>query len=519
MFKWIALLSLAGLAAAQNVSFQTGARLVTTDVVVRNDNGPVKGLTKDDFTLEDKGKKVDITLFEVSEAGKFDPPTQIGPAIGSNRINSLGQVQETATVVVYDRINVDASAQAFIRNQVLDLLVNLKPDERIGFYSIGFGLQMVQDYNEDAAALVRVAKVIKNGGTPAAEDAALAKALTDGLTPMQGLQNQPRVNITYPAFKSIAHHLEGLRGRKQVLWIASNFPLTYGAGVERRSNDQKQHQTFVDMLTDDGVTLYTVDPGGAGAALNTATDNGGDTLAAQKGLEVVTTNQLNSMAGIQGFRNAAEATGGKSYFNTNNITPALQEVVSLGSYSYTLGFYVDEKQLDGKTHKLEVKLAKKPETDHAAISYRKQYLAWGEKHPPPPELASAIGDYMAEPLDATGITLMGVSNPQPDKPGYQQLVVRVAVSELKLEPVGEMFVGAFEMALGIEGAKGGTTETFNLNWSQEQYQQAIKSGLDVGKSIQTDDHAGKFMVVVQDKATGNAGRVRIPFTPAPAAAK
>lgn len=511
MLKWIALLSLAGLAAAQNVTFQTGARLVTTDVIVRNDDGPVKGLTKDDFTLEDKGKKVDIALFEVTEAGKFDPPVQIGPAVGSNRINSQGQVQQTATVVVYDRINVAASAQAFIRNQVLDLLINLKDGERVGFYSLGFGLQMVRDYDEDAGPLARVAKVMKDGGTPAAGDEALFKALNDGLTPMQGLANQARVNITYPAFKAIAHHLEGLHGRKNVLWIASNFPLTYGSGTERRSNDQKEHQAFIDVLADANISLYTVDPGGAGTALDTAEDTTGNIL------ERVKTNQLNSLAGNQGFRNAADALGGKAYFNTNNITPALQEVVSLAEYNYTLGFYADEKQLDGKYHKLEVKLAKKPETDHADVSYRKQYLAWGEKNPPPPTLASTIGEYMGEATDATGVTLMGVANPQADKPGYTQLVVRVAVSELKFEPVGDMFVGAFDMAVGIEGAKGGTQETFNLNWNQQQYQQAVTSGLDVGKSIETKDGSGRFVVVIQDKATGKAGRVRIPFGPATAA--
>jgi len=51
MLRWLALLLLAASAIAQESIYRTGARLVTVDVTVRNSQGPVKGLTKDDFTV------------------------------------------------------------------------------------------------------------------------------------------------------------------------------------------------------------------------------------------------------------------------------------------------------------------------------------------------------------------------------------------------------------------------------------------------------------------------------------
>ena len=57
-------------AAAQQVEpvYRVGAELVQVDVVVRNDKGPVKGLTKDDFTIQDKGKVQTISLFAMNES-------------------------------------------------------------------------------------------------------------------------------------------------------------------------------------------------------------------------------------------------------------------------------------------------------------------------------------------------------------------------------------------------------------------------------------------------------------------
>ena len=57
----ITLLCFAGFATAQvQPIYRVGTRLVTVDVLVRTDKGAVKGLTKEDFILQDKGKTQQI---------------------------------------------------------------------------------------------------------------------------------------------------------------------------------------------------------------------------------------------------------------------------------------------------------------------------------------------------------------------------------------------------------------------------------------------------------------------------
>ena len=72
MSKWLSLLCLAGLALAQTgapllPTFRVGTRLVQLDVVVLNGKTPVPGLTKNDFTVQDKGKTQNIAIFGVSD--------------------------------------------------------------------------------------------------------------------------------------------------------------------------------------------------------------------------------------------------------------------------------------------------------------------------------------------------------------------------------------------------------------------------------------------------------------------
>lgn len=72
MHRYLALFCFAVAATPQDrPTFQAGTRLVEVDVVVRNRNGPVIGLIKDDFTLLDEGKPQQISVFSVRAESTF----------------------------------------------------------------------------------------------------------------------------------------------------------------------------------------------------------------------------------------------------------------------------------------------------------------------------------------------------------------------------------------------------------------------------------------------------------------
>ncbi len=527
MLKTTALLLAAASAAfAQAPSTDTvlrsNTRLVLLDVIVNNDKGPVRGLTKEDFVLEDKGKKQTIALFDVTEPGKTPAAAPLPAGIASNRVNSKGEQTGTATVILWDRINsASTTDQAFARNQVLRLFAGLKETDHVGFYALGFTLQMVHDYDEDAAPLARVAKALQTSGTApdtfSAQDKALFKNLADALSPMQQPNNQARVNITYPAFRSIGRHLAGVPGRKNLVWIASVFPLTYGNSVERRKNDQDEVDAFRNNLTEANIALYTVDPGGTGASFNTSdaapVANEGSLMPGALRNSAGTSsinNVSNSMTGNQAFQLFADATGGKSYRNANDIEPALREVIAMSGYTYTLGFYPDEKTLDNKSHELKVSLAKKPSTDKAKATHRKQYFAWGPKSPPEVQLKPTMEELLGDPLLAHSIGLLAVANPDPAKPGAQVIDLRITAADLRFEPKGEQFTTAFDVAIAIEGQKVVSMKTFAPALSAEARQQVLASGMDARETVEAGA-SGVFRIVVWEKATGAAGSLRVPF--------
>src|SRR5215475_6726858 len=95
-----------GTTAAQNDVIRVNTQLVEVDVVVRSKDGPVTGLTKDDFTLTDNGKpqRIDVFSISTSERSNQKPDEPLpAPGVVSNRQGR--QTPASATVILFDRLN------------------------------------------------------------------------------------------------------------------------------------------------------------------------------------------------------------------------------------------------------------------------------------------------------------------------------------------------------------------------------------------------------------------------------
>ena len=128
---------------------------------------------------------------------------------------------------------------------MLEVLASLKPAERVGLYSLFQDVTTVRDFNEDSAPLIDAAKRLiatppKAADTPAEQ--ALDTKLRDALTPAQTLDRSVRAEITQNAFRQIARRMDGVTGRKTLIWITSNFPLTYGDDANRRARGRNGGQ-------------------------------------------------------------------------------------------------------------------------------------------------------------------------------------------------------------------------------------------------------------------------------------
>ena len=525
---------LAGLAFAQSgttvqPTLRAGTRLVRLEVVVLNDKTPVRGLTKDDFTLQDKGKTQNIALFSVAEAHKAAKADPLPANVSSNRMNNRGESTSTATVILFDKMNTPSASQVVARKETLALLASLTETDRVAFYSLDTDLYMVQDFTDGADRLARAAKSL-NASAPGAaasaagtaEDRALVTSLQNSLTAyQQGVDGSTRVASTIGAFRTIARHLDGLPGRKNLIWLTASIPFTYGSSAERRQNDQVEIDRMIRVMSEANVAVYAVDPRGAGAgneltAQNDTNSDGGRFLGGAAGRE--SDSSVNTLAGTQGLQTISEDTGGKAFYNTNDLSGALREILDTTEVTYSLGFYVDEKALDGKIHDLSVKLARKPETAKASVRHRKSYAAWNAQAPAAQQPRTPIGVLAADPLDASGIGLMAAAAPNPSQPGLHLVQVRIDVADLTMERKGDKWTAEFDLGLAAQGsgrvqASDVSVKTIPLSLSDDQLKQALAAGLVVDNTVPSPTQPQKLRVVVQDRLSGTSGSVRIPIGP------
>jgi hypothetical protein len=213
----------------------------------------------------------------------------------------------------------------------------------------------------------------------------------------------------------------------------------------------------------------------------------------------------------------AKTTGGATYHQTNDLGSDVRRVMEDAQVSYGLGFYVEEKALDGKPHDLNVKLAKKPELNGASLRYRKHYLALNPKSAAFQQDLAAMKELVDDPFDSTAVSLMAGAAPDPSKPGVTKVQVRVDLKGLQFERRDGKWAASFDLGMAMENpsgpAPGVSNKPMSLSLNDDQLKQALSAGLIVDNTVPTPAKAVQLRIVVQDKASGPAGSLRLPLNP------
>src|SRR5215469_6554262 len=385
-------------------------RLVVVDVVATDSKGDAAAdLKREDFTIIEDGKEQKLSAFSFQHPAApgavavKQPPQELPPGVFSNipRYSS-----DTAlNVLLLDGLNTKLPNQAYVRDQMIKYLAKIPEGLPIAVYMLDRKLHLLQDFTSDPAVLKSVVKNLKGTISPLQDspiggpDQELAPpgAFDSGMVPaamqqaMQEFENERiafqtdlRVQYTLDALNSLARSLSGYAGRKNLIWISEAFPisidpdltLTTGSFNSMR-NYAPQVAEAAENLTDAQIAVYPVDARGlvnysVFSAANSGNDKFGRSLGRPGRLGQQISNESAALQNVHGtMQDLAERTGGKAFYNRNDLDVAIRKSVDDGSTYYTLAYYPENKDWNGKFRKIHLKVARQG----VKLRYRLGYYA------------------------------------------------------------------------------------------------------------------------------------------------
>jgi len=499
------------MAAQETPVVRVNTRLVEVDVVVHSKGEAVGDLKQDDFTVYDRGKPQKVASFNVisshTTAGK---PVALPPGAVSNRLITAGPEPQGTTIVLYDMLNTVSEDQSYGRQAMLEYLDTIQRGDQFALYSLGKALKVIQDFTDDPERIRRAARRAspEASADQTADDLAAdllanapntGDAITDAMyiSSVKEMQDAAQVNravITGKAMELIARHLQGLPGRKKLIWITSSFAAQTTDIRSHNGQNTIEHKEFsreidkaVRALNDANVAVYPIDP----MPLKPPPD------------------PAFLRPGIDAMNLFAGGTGGRAFYVVNDVTAAIKTAIEDSEVTYALGFYPGDIKLDGSYHSLSVKVARKG----VDLRYRKGYYATDLKQPTEKQTQESLQEIFATPLEATGLGMSARLDPYARQHGVSLLTLTLNVQELHLEKENSNWVALIKLATYFpSGPKpNGTDESIKITLTESRLKETLAQGYTLQRLMFVADRKGDVRVAVQDRVTGTAGSVKLPL--------
>lgn len=303
--------------------------LVFLDVTVLDKKGRpvVKGLTKDDFLITENKKPQRIFSFEAPETHVVD--------VSAADDNLSGKAP--VTIFVLDLLNSSFEDFAYIRYEVRKYLETQparlsSPAELMVLGNQS--LEMVQGYTRDKEDLLYTLDHVRPA-LPYKE--------------MNASFSMERLGQSFEALDQIALQNTGIPGRKNIVWVGHGGPNLYltnfFAGQFEDELMQDVHST-TNMLVDARISLFVIYPG--------LPVNGGIPISAREAN--VELGDDDPFAGDVNFGVFVNETGGKLFYNRNDIDKEIKRSLEMGAEYYTLTYQPHDLDRNGKFRRIRVSL-------------------------------------------------------------------------------------------------------------------------------------------------------------------
>jgi VWFA-related protein len=530
-----------------DVEFRSETVLVQVPVVVTDKSGNhIHDLKKADFHVFENGKEQTISAFDevVAHGNRLPTPAPLPVATFTNVVANSTQPL-SVTVVAIDEVNTPFLDQAYARKELIKYLAaNLDSTRPVALVLItSKGLQVVHSLTSDTATLLDTLKKIsgqthdmQNVDTETQVAAATGTnlfALSPASMTQDGLQNfisqgdidysqfkqENAIETTLNAFLGLAWTLSGVPGRKSVLWATGSFPFFMDSpGSLPGDRLSVLYERTMQALNDAEVAIYPIDARGlvnyspvADASISRLQHGaaGAQQLSGRAWLHTMTLDTLNDFA---------EVTGGRAFYNTNDLAGAFKRAADDGSDYYMLGYYLDTKNTKPGWRQLKVKLDRK-EVD---IRARQGFLVTNVTMNPQLTRDQDMSFALTSPFEATGLPIMvqwkGESDPKDKTPDNQnkkevEFVVHVARNALTIEGThNEYNVDFMAVAASKNAVAGNVGQNVKGSLSPPDLEKIRNSGLGYHNVIDLAPGTYSVRFVVRDNLSGRLGSITAPLT-------
>lgn len=416
----------------QSESVRLRTELVQVQVVVTDKQSRViEDLKKDDFELLEQGRPQEVSFFSLErlgvrparpavsgeEPGAPPPPTPTaeaatpartivlffdtlhlsGPSLIRSRLSMKQFVDEQVTD--HDTVVVAASSGVFgiFQNAARNRLALHRLIERID----DFDASPPSNFTPYLAAMVKMGDMV-------AEDLAariLAEELKIDLTAaksmVKGRANEVLEIASYKrqstlgVLSAVAGRLSGMSGQRLLILLSDGFSMRNFNGTP----DTGDVQSAISKAVRAGVIIYSIDVKGLEVAAEfdasrRSVTGGSATIGRLSSYMSASAKDLQD--GINGL---AQDTGGKAFFNTNDLKGAVQKAVDLNRTYYTLAYYPPDDRGTKEFRRITVRVKSHPEYN---VRAQKGYFTSDLKKAKEKEIAQSpqqrLFTAIAEPL-------------------------------------------------------------------------------------------------------------------------
>jgi VWFA-related protein len=496
-------------------------RLVQVSVIARDKEGqPAEGLKASDFQISADGRPQKIAFFSVESTGKVqDANPPLPPHTFTNLLPARGDQSNSITVLLFDLVNTRLDDRLYARQQIIKYLSEIQLQDRIGIYVFNGTLRVLHDYTADMSDLqakIAIAKdkLLNVSGTEEPGALTSSDAVFSQLMggPSVGQEEREffrrnRVLGTLNVLKFIAAHLAQVPGRKNLIWMSGGFPLIYGYGSTNNYSGDFIYETdaAIRALSDANVAVYPIDARGL-------TTPPGFSAARRSPFAASNSNPAN-----QNMDDLAHRTGGRAYYNTNDLAHAIHDAVSDSTLTYNLAFYPENEKNNREFHQIKVEVGR----PHVNLRYRSGYLDLPQSSPDDKLRLVQLRDALWSPLEATelGITAQAKSvtsaSSTPAAPVTLDIALKIGPDGLVTKLEGDRYTGRLDVLMAQFDGSGNLLysplDTIDLKLLADTYKKFMLDGFPVNKTLPLSPAAKRLRIIVRDAGSGMIGSITVPL--------